>query len=186
MANPKITISLDQSIVDALNRFCESAEKISAALARMGSTFTAETDAAQAHVQNTDVETNQTVPETPIPAIPEPSVPEPSVPVSVIPEPAAPTFVLPTAQMNPVAPQANPVQAIPVQSAPMTPPPVQMPTQAQEITMERLAMAGAELMQKGFNATAILAEFGVKAVSELPKEQYGAFALRLRQLGANI
>lgn len=181
MANPKLTITLDQSIVDALNRFCEAAEKISAALEHMAiPTMEAGTCSAATHENTVTTESGLTAPEAPILAMLEP-VPAPSIP-----EPAAPTFVLPTAQMNPVSPQVNPVQAIPVQAAPMTPPPVQMPTQAQEITMERLAMAGAELMQKGFNATSILAEFGVKAVSELPKEQYGAFALRLRQLGANI
>ena len=180
MATPKITISLDQSILNTFTRLSDSVNQMCDEMERLASALKTGIPLAE-HCPEPEARDTEAMnePSVPVPTIPEPSAPALTAPV--IPEPAAPAFTLPTAQVNPIAAPAIPVQAVPV-----TPSPVQMPTQAQEITLERLAVAGAELMQRGINSPAILAEFGVKAVSELPKEQYDAFALRLRQLGANI
>ena len=52
------------------------------------------------------------------------------------------------------------------------------------------AAAGADLYMrdpaKGQQAQALLAQFGVQAVTQLPKERYGEFATALRGLGANL
>jgi len=97
--------------------------------------------------------------------------------------------------------QQAPQQAVPVQQnqAPVQQPdPVQQPEpqQAQQgvptenptYNMDQLAVAATQLMDSGKRDALIslLGEFNVQALTALPQEQYGAFATRLRELGAKI
>lgn len=78
----------------------------------------------------------------------------------------------------PAAPIAQPQQA-----------PVMVPTaNAPTYTLEQLAVAATPLTDAGRQQELIglLAQFGVQALTHLPKEQYGAFATALRGMGAKI
>jgi len=91
--------------------------------------------------------------------------------LSVVPNPAqgvAPTF------------QAVPADPAPAQAS--------VPVAAQQYTLEQLAVAATQLMDAGRQPDLLnmLAAFGVQAVNQIPKEQYGAFATQLRALGARI
>lgn len=90
-----------------------------------------------------------------------------------------------TQQMAPVTPP--PVQQV----APVAPPPVQQaPVQMAppSYTADDLARAAMTLMDSGRQGDLInlLAQFGTEALTQLPQEQYGAFATALRGLGAPI
>ena len=97
---------------------------------------------------------------------------------------------------------AVPVQAVPVQTQPVQSVPVQQPVQTQPVqtvvpvvpvaektyTLEDLQRASSTLVQAGKIQLlqGLLQEFNSLALTTLPTEQYGAFALRLRDLGAAI
>ena len=93
---------------------------------------------------------------------------------------------------QPQVPIQQPVQTVPVQ-------PVQQPVQTQPVqtavpvaektyTLEDLQRASSTLVQAGKIQLlqGLLQEFNSLALTTLPVEQYGAFALRLRELGAAI
>lgn len=63
-----------------------------------------------------------------------------------------------------------------------------VPTSASAYTMEQLAVAATQLVDAGRREELVqlLGQFGVQALTVLPKEQYGAFATSLRQMGAKI
>ena len=84
------------------------------------------------------------------------------------------------AQPEPVSPQAS------TAGAPATPTP--LPTTEQSYTQDQLALAAAQILDAGRQAELIqlLGNFGVQAVTQLPPEQYGAFATSLRGMGARI
>lgn len=86
----------------------------------------------------------------------------------------------PVAPVAPAAPEAPPI-------APETTMPA-VPTQSVSYTHDDLAKAGVKLIEQGKQKQliALLAEFKVQSVPELPQEQLGAFALRLREMGAQI
>lgn len=71
---------------------------------------------------------------------------------------------------------------------PVTPPAGTVPTTAQTYTMEQIAVAATQLVDAGRRGELVnlLAQFGVQALTALPKEQYGNFATALRQMGARI
>ena len=99
----------------------------------------------------------------------------------------APAMTQPVQQVAPATPQ--PVQT--QQMAPVTPPPVQqapVQTAAPSYTADDLARAAMTLMDSGRQGDLInlLAQFGTEALTQLPPEQYGAFATALRGLGAPI
>ncbi|MFP7480223.1 hypothetical protein [Terribacillus saccharophilus] len=78
-------------------------------------------------------------------------------------------------------------QAPPVQQQP----PVQqgaVPTSEAKYTMQQLGVAATQLMDAGKinEVHRILGEFQVQALTMLPEDQYGAFATKLREAGANI
>ena len=103
----------------------------------------------------------------------------------------APVQPAPAVHNTAVPVQAAPVQTAPVQTAPVQTTPVQMavPTSTVAYTMDDLARAGMSLMDCGKQAELqkLLKEgFGVDALPQLPKEQYGAFATALRGMGAQI
>jgi hypothetical protein len=91
--------------------------------------------------------------------------------------------VVPTAQTEPQVQQA-PVQQAPVQQ----PAPQAVPTSAPTYSMDQLAVAATQLVDAGKrdNPVQLLQSFGAQALTQLPKEQYGAFATKLREMGAKI
>lgn len=95
----------------------------------------------------------------------------------------------PVQQMDPVqqaqAPMQNPAPATNPQSQPA---PQGVPTSAPAYSLDQLAVASTQLMDAGKRneLLQLLSTFGVAALTSLPQEQYGAFATKLRELGANI
>lgn len=83
-------------------------------------------------------------------------------------------------QTVPVQPVQQPVQTQPVQTA--------VPVAEKTYTLEDLQRASSTLVQAGKIQLlqGLLQEFNSLALTTLPTEQYGAFALRLRELGAAI
>ncbi len=78
------------------------------------------------------------------------------------------------------APTPQMITTTAVNQAPVAAPPT--------YTLEQLQAAGGELMTAGRlnELRALLNSFHVEALTDLPKEQYGAFATKLRELGAKI
>ena len=111
-------------------------------------------------------------PQVPAPAAPVPVAVAAPAPVPVAPQPPVTGPVVPPA---PAVPAAPPAPAVPVAGAPA-------------YTLDQLAKAGAALVDAGKmeSLMALLAKYGVQAVTQLPPAQYGAFATELRALGAQI
>ena len=107
---------------------------------------------------------------TPAPAAPVNPTP---APVAHVVAPIAPTAPAPTEQ-----PAAAPVAHAPA-AAPVTAP---------TYTVDQIARAGASLVDAGKmeQLLALLARYGVAAVTQLQPDQFGAFADELRALGAQI
>lgn len=80
----------------------------------------------------------------------------------------------------------QPVQ--PVQQAIAQQPAASVPTSAPTYNLEQLAVAATPLIDAGRQAELVdlLSQFGVQALTQLPKARYGEFATALRQLGAKI
>ncbi len=102
----------------------------------------------------------------------------------------APVYVpkTPPAPVSAPTPPPAPV-AVPVATAPPAPAPVPtVPTTAQTYTQDQLALAASGLMDAGKLAELqqLLAAFNVPSLVQLPKDQYGAFATKLREMGAKI
>lgn len=179
MANPKITLSIDQECmdilnkaVDALNRFCDSCAALQQPLRAYPENAESEMKAIDLSAGTADVvhAAETTAADVAAPAAP------------VIPNPVPFQFQMPAAE--PPAVQQMPTMQFATPAAPAAP---AMPTTAPAFTMEQLGRAGLELSQHGVNVAAIMAfEFQVMSLNDLPKDRYAAFAARLRQLGANI
>ena len=93
----------------------------------------------------------------------------------------------------PVAPVATPTPApapvAPAQTvAPTNPAPAVPVTTAPTYTLDQIAKAGASLVDAGKmeQLLALLAKYGVQAVTQLQPDQYGVFATELRTLGAQL
>lgn len=75
-------------------------------------------------------------------------------------------------------------------STPQTPTPqAAVPTEAKSYTADELQKAAIALMDKGVSMddiAALLGKHGVSSLPELTPDKFGAFALDLRQLGADI
>jgi len=85
--------------------------------------------------------------------------------------------------------QAPPVQQPPVQQQQQSAvTPGGVPTTAPAYSMEDLARASTQLMDAGKQQDLLnlLAQFGAQSLMQVPQEQYGAFATKLRELGAKI
>ncbi len=87
--------------------------------------------------------------------------------------------------MQQAAPMQQPVAPTQPQQAPVQQP---VPTTTQTYTQDQLAVAATQLMDAGKlqELHGLLQQFGVQALTQLPKKQYGAFATALRQMGAKI
>jgi len=88
------------------------------------------------------------------------------------------------------APTQQPTQQTeqPVQQPTLQEQPQAVPTSAPSYTLDQLAVAATQLVDAGRREELVqlLASFGVQALTALPKEQYGAFATKLREMGAKI
>lgn len=107
---------------------------------------------------------------------PEIHTPKPAAINAPEPIAAAPVVSMPAAAPIPVAaPAATPAPAVPVTAAPA-------------YTVDQLSQAGAALVDAGkMDALmGLLSKYAVQAITQLPPEQYGAFATDLRGLGARI
>jgi hypothetical protein len=123
--------------------------------------------------ENSYVVPNTQVQQAPI------SVPSQTIPTTLVPTQPVPTY------------QPAQHQAPPQQQAPVVDPiqqPQAVPTTAPTYTMDHLAVAATQLMDAGKRneLVQLLASFGVQALTGLPKEAYGAFATKLREMGAKL
>lgn len=86
-----------------------------------------------------------------------------------------------TAAPTPAQPTA-PTTAAPTASA------VRAETETETYTLDALSRAGAALVDAGMmpQLLDLLTKYGVRAVVQLPKEQYSAFAGELKALGAQL
>lgn len=111
------------------------------------------------------------------PAVQAASVPAPAAQPSPAPVPVTPVPVAQPAAAP--APVAQPAPA---------PAPAAAPTTARAFRFEDIQLAATSLCDTGKRAEvlALLAKYGIQALSALPAEQYGAFATELRGLGAKI
>ena len=107
-------------------------------------------------------------------------------------EQAAPT---PTeAVVNPTAPVSAPQIAPAAQNAQIVSPPINpapaqpVPTAAPQYTLEMIAKAGTALIDAGRmnELSALLAKYGVEALTNLDPAHYGTFVAELRAMGAAI
>lgn len=108
------------------------------------------------------------------------ATPAPAASVNPTPAPAAPV----AAPVAPTAPVPTERPAAPVAQAPAAAVPVTAPT----YTLDQIARAGASLVDAGKmeQLLALLARYGVAAVTQLQPDQFGVFATELRALGAQI
>lgn len=110
-----------------------------------------------------------------------------TVQAAPVPAPAAQPSPAPV-PVTPV-PVAQPVAApAPVAQPAPAPAPAAAPTTARAFQFEDIQLAATSLCDTGKRAEvlALLAKYGIQALSALPAEQYGAFATELRGLGAKI
>lgn len=103
-----------------------------------------------------------------------------SVPANIVPNPAQypQTPVQPAITQQPATPVQTPVQEVPTA----------VPTTTQTYSQDDLARAAMALMDAGRmnDLQALLSQFGVASLPELPESQRGAFATALRGMGAKI
>lgn len=102
-------------------------------------------------------------------------------------QPGAPVNTTPTTPIQtPATPPMNNANAAPQQTAPLN---TQAPVAAAPAyQIDDLARAAAQLMDAGKqqDLLALLGQFNVQTLGQLPPEQFGAFATALRQMGAKI
>lgn len=134
---------------------------------------------------------NISVPQdTPAPVAPvsAPVTPAPVPPVTTPPATVVPTQPTPAPVATPTSAPA-PAPAAPAQTvAPTNPAPAVPVTTAPTYTLDQIAKAGASLVDAGKmeQLLALLAKYGVQAVTQLQPDQYGVFATELRTLGAQL
>lgn len=133
------------------------------------------TTALEKNSVNISVSQDTTAPVAPVatPVTPAPVPPVTMPPATVVPTQPAPAPA-PAAPAQTVAP-TNPAPAVPVTTAPT-------------YTLDQIAKAGASLVDAGKmeQLLALLAKYGVQAVTQLQPDQYGVFATELRTLGAQL
>lgn len=111
-----------------------------------------------------------------VPQVVTPDIVHPITPV----EPTAPTQ-----PVTPVAPTTPTQPATPVESVVQT---TQVPVSEKTYTLEDIQRASAALVQGGKIAQlqALLQQFNAISLAHLSQDNFGAFALKLRELGADI
>lgn len=100
---------------------------------------------------------------------------------------ANPTIPVSAPQTAPVAQNAQNV-SYPTPDANAAPAAQAVPTAAPQYTLDMIAKAGTALIDAGKMAelSALLAKYGVEALTTLDPAHYGAFAAELRAMGASI
>lgn len=95
---------------------------------------------------------------------------------------ATPVATTTTTATQPTAPTA------PAEPAPSSAPTAAVPTAAPTYTLEQLAVAATQLVDAGRRDELIqlLQSFGAQALTALAPEHYGAFATKLREMGAKL
>lgn len=131
------------------------------------------TTALEKNAVNISVPQDTPAPVAPV-AAPVTHAPVPPVtmpPATVVPTQPTPAPVAPAQTVAPT----NPAPAVPVTTAPT-------------YTLDQIAKAGASLVDAGKmeQLLALLAKYGVQAVTQLQPDQYGVFATELRTLGAQL
>lgn len=127
----------------------------------------------------------------PVSAMDTPSVVQqtamvPPTPQAAQPLPAPAPIPVPAPAQQPIAPVPAPVLV--QQPIAPVPAPAAVPTAAASYTLDDLARAAMPLMDAGRQAELqqLLQLFGVEALPALQPGQYGAFATKLREMGAQI
>ncbi|MFR3591060.1 hypothetical protein [Eisenbergiella massiliensis] len=110
----------------------------------------------------------------------------PEAPQAAQPLPAPAPIPVPAPAQQPIAPVPAPVLV--QQPIAPVPAPAAVPTAAASYTLDDLARAAMPLMDAGRQAELqqLLQLFGVEALPALQPGQYGAFATKLREMGAQI
>lgn len=118
---------------------------------------------------------------TPVAPVAAPVTHAPVPPATVVPTQPTPA---PVATPTPAPAPAAPAQTV----APTNPAPTVPVTTAPTYTLDQIAKAGASLVDAGKmeQLLALLAKYGVQAVTQLQPDQYGVFATELRTLGAQL
>lgn len=165
MLEMKIKIEADAAVLKAIDKLTTALEKSAV---------------------NISVPQDTPAPVAPVAPVATPVTPAPVPPVTMPPASAVPTQ--PTSA--PVAtPTPAPAPAAPAQTAaPTNPAPAVPVTTAPTYTLDQIAKAGASLVDAGKmeQLLALLAKYGVQAVTQLQPDQYGVFATELRTLGAQL
>lgn len=121
-------------------------------------------------------------------AVPAPA-PIAEVPKAVYPAPTQAPAIPQNYVQTPVQPVTAPAgMGMQQTTVPVTPMPVPTTAVAQTYTIEQLQVAAAGLSSMGKmpQVMGILQQFGIQAMTELPPERYGEFAVALREAGAQI
>ena len=157
MLEMKIKIEADAAVLKAIDKLTTALEK---------------------NAVNISVSQDAPAPVAPVAA---PVTPAPMPPVTMPPATVAPTQPTP-------APVATPTPAPAQTAAPTNPAPAVPVTTAPTYTLDQIAKAGASLVDAGKmeQLLALLAKYGVQAVTQLQPDQYGVFATELRTLGAQL
>lgn len=165
MLEMKIKIEADTAVLKAIDKLTTALEKSAV---------------------NISVPQDTPAPVAPVAPVATPVTPAPVPPVTTPPASAVPTQPAPA----PVAtPTPAPAPAAPAQTAaPTNPAPAVPVTTAPTYTLDQIAKAGASLVDAGKmeQLLALLAKYGVQAVTQLQPDQYGVFATELRTLGAQL
>ncbi len=103
-----------------------------------------------------------------------------------IPQVVTPDIVHPITPVEPVAPVTPVEPTAPTQ--PVTPVAPAVPVSEKTYTLEDIQRASAALVQGGKIAQlqALLQQFNAISLAHLSQDNFGAFALKLRELGADI
>lgn len=165
MLEMKIKIEADAAVLKAIDKLTTALEK---------------------NAVNISVPQDTPAPVAPVAPVATPVTHAPVPPVTMPPATVVPTQPTPA----PVAtPTHAPAPAAPVQTvAPTNPAPTVPVTTAPTYTLDQIAKAGASLVDAGKmeQLLALLAKYGVQAVTQLQPDQYGVFATELRTLGAQL
>jgi|GEM_PF-1453792 len=201
-------LSLSDENIQVMKRFCDSVDFLKQA-SQSGAEVKMQWPENPTAAQSAPASAAQTTPIVPPTPAPNPApataapiapapIPAPVVPVpSVNPTPAVSAFAPIPAYMTGVQPQTavptttpapNFTPAIPSMAPPVPTAAPVAPTSAPTYTLEQISNAGAYLAAAGKvpQLQALLHQFGVPVVNMLPEAQYGAFAMALRGLGAQL
>lgn len=198
MAKTELTLglSLSNENIQVLTRFCDCVDFLKEA-SQSGAEVKLQWPENPTAAQSAPASAAQIVPIVPSTPAPNPA-PTTAAPIAPapIPAPVAPVpSVNPTPAASPSAPYPGyvpgvlPQTAVPTAVPNFTPAiPAMAPTAVPTYTMDQIAKAGAELAQAGKmpQLLGLLQQFGIQAINMLPEAQYGAFAMALRGLGAQL